>query len=419
MDHPTARHKSRPRLIGPADRRADPSLRGWLRRVRAAGYQPAPARPGPVSFLLDGDKVVADPARVVPALVPADPAAVTLGLVAPTHLDRGSVAAQRAWAAELLDRASEAVAAHPRLQLAVLVSMQWSDQAAADEAVGRLRQLVTGLPVRERIRVIGLSLPGPGKVRALNAAIALCEQAGLPGLGWCDDDVRLEPDCLRMLIGAFLADDCRGAVGATKIPHASRDRTSQLLYRAKAVAAPATSYPHGCCLMVGLDVLAGGIPDRYRCDDGYVCFRLLDPKLPDPLRFLRLVPAARCHYQVAGPAGESRRRIRRLLLNHHVFLTDWPVASARYYLRQVLFPGMWPVAGWEGRRGFRTGLLNAAIKWVYFGWFAAVGAELFGRGLVGRPLRHLAWAGYSTRAPSPPPAVSRPAGKAAGREIDR
>jgi hypothetical protein len=242
---------------------------------------------------------------------------------------------------------------------------------------------------------VGLSLAGPGKVRTLNAAIGLAELGHFAGVGWCDDDVRMEAGALQRMVASFLERGCQGAVGATKIPHPKPYVTSKLLYRAKQVAAPATNYPHGCCILVATSVVIGGIPDRYLSDDGYVCFRLLDPDLDDPQRYLHLVPDARCHYLVAGPAGQTRRRIRRLLLNHHVYLADWPIPVSRYYFRRILFPGMWPVAGWDGQRGFCTALQNAAIKWLYFCWFVAVGAELWLRGLVNRPLRRLTWSTYS------------------------
>jgi hypothetical protein len=290
---------------------------------------------------------------------------------------------------------SEVSRIHPHVHLVLFVGMQWLGPDAAQESVRRLRAIARRVADRSGVGFVGLSLAGPGKVRTLNAAIGLAERGHFAGVGWCDDDVRMEAGALQRMVASFLERGCQGAVGATKIPHPKPYVTSKLLYRAKQVAAPATNYPHGCCILVATSVVIGGIPDRYLSDDGYVCFRLLDPDLDDPQRYLHLVPDARCHYLVAGPAGQTRRRIRRLLLNHHVYLADWPIPVSRYYFHRILFPGMWPVAGWDGQRGFCTALQNAAIKWLYFCWFVAVGAELWLRGLVNRPLRRLTWSTYS------------------------
>lgn len=391
-----------PRLFGPTDHRGEPPPLRWVRRLMAAGYRPESTHVTPVSYVLPGGLRTGSLERAACEITASGP--VRLGMVAPTHVLRCGLDEHEAWVTDLLDRMAEASEAHPDVRLVLFIGMQWPTTELEPESLRRLAALVERAAGCPGIDVVGLSLAGPGKARTLNAAIALCERAGIAGLGWSDDDVRMEPYCLRWIVADFLAGGCHGAVGATKVPHAKRHTTSRLLFRAKAIAAPATNYPHGCCILVATDVVAGGIPDRYQCDDGYVCFRLLDPGLGDPLRHLRLVPPARCHYLVAGPAGESRHRIRRLLLNHHIYLADWPVASARYYLWRMLFPGMWPVSGWDGRRGFRVGVLNAAIKWLYFCWFAAVGAELFLRGLCDRPLRRLAWSTYSTVEVAPAPA---------------
>jgi hypothetical protein len=321
--------------------------------------------------------------------------AVRIGLVAPTHVARAGLADQQRDIQGLLARLVEVRAAHPGVVLVFFVGMQWFGVDQRDEALRRLRALVALADGYDGIHAVGLALQGPGKVGTLNAAIRVAEVLGLTGLGWIDDDVVLEPHCMQRMIRDFLARGCRGAVGATKIPHAREFVTSRLLHRAKAIAAPATNYPHGCCILVALDVIAGGIPDRYVCDDGYVCFRLLAPQDPDPLRDLRLVPDALCHYHVAGPAGQTRRRIRRLLLDHLIYLADWPLPVSRYYFQRVLFHGMWPLAGWDASRGWRIGMAKAGIKWLYFAWFARVAAELYLRGILGRPLRQVQWSGYA------------------------
>lgn len=365
----------------------EPVLLAHVRRRIARGYQPTTTWDTPVEFVPSGG---------VPR---PHPGGGGIGLVVPTQPSRAPLEEQQAMFGELLANVAAARRAHPDVRLVLMIGMQWRTPGEKDEARRRLAALVAADAGPD---TVGLLLQGPLKVRTLNAAIRVAEQLGLEGIGWIDDDVRMAEDCLARLVAAFREGGSRGAVGATKIPYASAHVTSRLLHRAKAIAAPAMNYPHGCCILVATSVVAGGIPDRYVSDDGYVCFRLLDPAAADPLHNLRLVPDARVHYQVAGPAGATRRRIRRLLLNHHVYLADWAYPTSRYYFREILFLGLWPLAPWDFSQGVRTGCQKTAIKWLYFLWFAAIGAELYVRGLCGRPLRAVAWHGYRTAAPPGP-----------------
>ncbi|MET7571736.1 hypothetical protein ABZT04_24975 [Streptomyces sp. NPDC005492] len=386
-------------------RRGEPFLTHHVRATVARGFRPPTSWSVPVRHLLPDD-----PSGPTPPLSDARAAAdalragsPVLALIAPTYVSRGTLGEQSERLDALLERVAELTEERPDAPVVLFVGMQWSTAEEETESVRRLRELLLRARARlPRLPVCGLSLPGPGKPRTLNAAIEVAELLGCAGVGWVDDDVVLDPGCLSWLARDFLAAGCRGAVGATKIPHTKAFATSRLLARAKAIAAPATNYPHGCCILVAADVVSGGLPGRYVSDDGYVCFRLLDPGLPDPMARLRLIPDARCHYHVAGPAGETRRRIRRILLNHLVDLADWPLPVARHYFRHVLFAGMWPLTGFDASGGQRLGAQKALIKWVYFAWFAGVGAELYLRGLTGRPLRAVEWAAYSAVHPLTP-----------------
>ncbi|MFC8660937.1 hypothetical protein [Streptomyces sp. NPDC057199] len=379
-------------------RRGEPFLTHHVRKTMARGFRPPPSWSVAVRYVLpdgpSGEAPLLSHARgAADALRTGSP---VLALIAPTYVSRGTLAEQAERLDALLDRVAELTEDHPDAPAVLFVGMQWASAEEEDESVRRLRALLLRARARlPQVAVCGLSLPGPGKPRTLNAAIEVAELLGCAGVGWVDDDVVLDPGCLSRLVRDFLAAGCRGAVGATKIPHTKEFATSRLLARAKAIAAPATNYPHGCCILVATDVLSGGMPGRYVSDDGYVCFRLLDPALPDALARLRLVPDARCHYYVAGPAGETRRRIRRLLLNHLVDLADWPLPVVRHYFRHILFAGLWPLTGFDGSGGRRLGIQKALIKWLYFAWFARVGTELYLRGLTGRPLHAVEWAPYS------------------------
>ncbi|WP_211275451.1 hypothetical protein [Actinoplanes rectilineatus] len=378
----------------------EPALLRGLRRGISRGYRPSGTWRRPVVYLgADGTATARPPAP--PAAVPGAP---SFAFVLPTHLRRYDEAGHRSWFRDVLAQFAGPVGTGA--QVIVMVGMQWMRPEEEAEAIGRLRSLAAETAGHDAVHFIGLSLPGPGKPATLNAGIAVADEYDLTAVGWVDDDIRLEPGCLAAMIEDFVRGGCRGAVGGTKVPHARKYATSRLLHRLKALTATATNYPHGCCLLVERAVVSGGIPDRYLCDDGYVCFRLLDPEAADPLRHLRLVPDARCHYEVAGPAGQTGRRIRRLLLNHVIYLADWSYPVSRHYFRSILFSGMWPLTDLDRSVGLRHGAAKSAIKWIYFCWFGRTAAELWFRGLFRCPLRQVQWAEYV--APDSPGAAGSP-----------
>ncbi|MEU4526623.1 hypothetical protein AB0F49_00170 [Micromonospora ureilytica] len=365
----------------------EPRIVRHVRRQMSRGFQPLSTWDREARLVPEDAADRAAPLR--------DDEGTRVAFVLPTHLRRASGTADLdAWFEGLLVQLAEARTAYPDVAIAVIVGMQWLSADEEPTAVRRLRELSARAEAHPEVHFLGLSLQGPMKVRTLNAGIRLADEWGLTAVGWLDDDVELEPGCLRNLLGAFLAGGCRGAVGATKLPHTYRYLTSRLLHQAKAITETATNYPHGCCILVARGVVTGGIPDRYVCDDGYVCFRLLAPEADDPLHLLRLVPEARCHYYVAGPAGQTSRRIRRILLNASVYLADWSYPVSRHYFRRILFDGMWPLTNWDARKGHRHAAAKASIKWIYFGWFVRTAGELYLRGLLHRPLRQIDWAEY-------------------------
>jgi hypothetical protein len=234
-----------------------------------------------------------------------------------------------------------------------------------------------------------------GKVKSLNVALELAVARGAAGLLLVDDDVSLEMDCVPRLVRAFRARGARGAVGAEKVGLSRGNLTSALLRWLKAQTRPACNVPHACCMVIDPRALAPGIPPRYVCDDGYISFTLLRPDADDPFQELHIVPGARCRHIIGGPPLQSIRRIRRLLLNHHIYLADFPPEVSAFYLRRVLFPGFWPI-------GAAAGGHPRPLRWTlqagYFAAFVAVGLELALLGMTGRPLREIRWAGFTDRA---------------------
>lgn len=272
------------------------------------------------------------------------------------------------------------------------------DPARRGDAHARLDALRTRLDGSLRldgsVRLAAFCTTTPGKVTALNAAIDVALRARAVGLLQLDDDIRIEDGALDALYTAYRGAGHPLAVGATKIGISRPTWTSRLMRWSKSRTRTAVDYPHACCMLLDPRLVAPGVPTRYVSDDAYICFALLRPELPDPRHLLRLVPQARCVHYVGGAAGQAARRVRGLLLNTHVLLADFPAEVSRYYFRELLFPGFWPL----GSRPRRWRPLSWATQALYFTWFLAVGLELALRGAAGRPLRDIGWRPVPDRA---------------------
>lgn len=366
----------------------------WTRARVALGYEPGAASTASIEFIprrpcdfssepSPSDGTSHDARR--------DIGASAIGVLTPTYVGRASYEDQWQTIAHVLDQIADIQRTFPALRLVYFLGMQWANEAERAEALARLRHAHELTDSYHGIEFVGLCLPGPGKLRTLNAVIAAAEPMHLTGLLWIDDDIRMEPHCLTRLTARFVNKQGRGAVGATKIPRTGTTATSRMLRRAKGVTGSAMNFPHGCCMLVETAVLAGGIPDRYPSDDVYVCFRLLSPRAPNPLERLELVPDARCSYTSGGTFVPTIGKIRRILLNQHVYLADWPVETARCYFQHVLFTGLWPLVRWDGTKGWRVGIAKLMLQWLYFVFFLLAGAELILRGFLRAPLRRIGW----------------------------
>jgi hypothetical protein len=228
-----------------------------------------------------------------------------------------------------------------------------------------------------------------GKIAALNLAIGTLT-AATRYVGWVDDDVRLEPHCLARMLHRLRDLAAPAAVGATKKPHTSPHRTSAALARAKAAMPSAMNYPHGCALMVSVEVVADGIPGRYANDDGWICVQLLEPGSPDPFARLVLVPDASVHYTVAGNLQSSVRRLRRQRLGQVLLVADTDRATRHCYISRSFLQGvnLVPI-----RSGLPIGeaLALGLYSWVHVLTSVLLIVELMVRAVVGRPLRHVTW----------------------------
>lgn len=371
------------------------SGRNALQRLVARGFHPPPDPVPPVSWIVrfpDGGS--APSPRALAGHVRGG-----IAVLVPTFVERGPQAEQHAHLLHLLDQLAEVRQARPQLPISLWLAMQWrgENEAEATRRLEALGEWVAGAG----IPFVGMALRGPGKLRTQNAAVAAARELGLAGWLWVDDDVRMYPGCLEQLVSRFLDKGCRGAVGASKDAVAAGFRRSRFLRAVKDLTLPPRPYPHACCVAVETCVLDGGISERRVTDDGFVLFELLDPTRDDPYADLEVLPTARCRFVVGG---ENMGRLRRSLYSHLTCMADYPWASAVCYFRTMLFYGLWPLAPWDGRRGFARGTLRWTVKAVYLVIFTAAATGLALRGLFRRPLGSVAWGSAEAVEVPPEPA---------------
>ncbi|MFB7598157.1 glycosyltransferase family 2 protein [Streptomyces sp. NPDC056160] len=404
----------------------------WWQRAVARGFDPAPAPDGPVALVRDG---LVLPGHDALTALPTG----GLGVLLPTYVARCGLDEQRTALRHLLDALAEVRASRPGLPLTLWLGMQYGP-GELGEAVRRLRAL-TGTAARAEgagtaaaadgagptasadgagtdasvdgvetgtsvdaacttpagaagalpADVVGFALPGPGKIRTVNAALRLSRPLGHTGWLWTDDDVHLAPGCLARLVARFQERGATGAVGAhlAALPRASA--AARTMDRVSRVTTPPAPCPAAACMLVAAPVLAGGIPARRLADDGHVLFELLDPAAPDPWHDLEVLSEARGSFYRVGRSHDTLRRLRRSLYSHVTCTADYPWPVARLYLTGVLFHGLWPLAPWNGAGGWARGAKRWTVKAVQAAWFCSVAAGLAGRGLLGRPLRHVPW----------------------------
>lgn len=374
----------------PGDARGAREPRIWLQRMLARGFEPEPEPSVPVTCVLptgDGRWPPVPEGQLGP-LLPGLPSG-GIALLCPTYVGRCTAEQHAAHVAHVLSRLEELHHAHPDLPVALWVGMQWSG-AQEGESLRRLAQLGR-LAAAPWVSFVGLSLPGPGKIRTINASVRLSRPLGIQGWVWVDDDIRMEPRCLERLVSRFLERGCRGAVGAAKVPLSRPYPASRGLHALKKHTAPLRNYPHACCMVVQTEVIAGGIPVRRLADDGFVLFELLDPSRDDPYHDLEVVAAARCVHYTGDRGGGTLRRSRRLLYSHLTCMADYSWPAARRYFSDTLFFGLWPLAPWDGRRGATRGALRWLVKAAHFCWFSADALALLWRAAANRPLREVSW----------------------------
>ncbi|MFI9600037.1 glycosyltransferase family 2 protein [Streptomyces sp. NPDC052043] len=334
-----------------------------------------------------------------------------IGVLLPTYVGRCDAQAHQETFHHLLERLAEVRASRPGLHLTVWVAMQYGS-GEYREALRRLRRMTALGAQDETLTVVGVALPGPGKIRTLNTVLRLTAGLGYAGWLWTDDDIEIDPGCLARLVSRFHERGCRGAVGASPVILPRDSVAARTMGRIGTVTAPPNAYPAAACVMVATDVVRAGIPVRRLTDDGFVLFELLDADAPDPLHDLEVVPDATISFYRVSRTHDTLQRLRRSLYSHVTCVADYPWPVARVYLTRVLFYGLWPLAPWDGSRGPVRGVKRWAVKALHFTWFCRVAAELAVRGMARRPLRHVSWGDEGDfRSPTvAEPAAGAPAG---------
>jgi hypothetical protein len=275
----------------------------------------------------------------------------------------------------------------------ILISLQSS--ASPTDIHSRLHQWLALGRIDSSVPIFVVCSNIKSKVNAINFSLDLCVRAGIEALSYVDDDVVLGEDAIRHLCDAYEASAKPCAVGARKIPHPKAHQASKVLNVCKNImSTPSTQYPHGCCIIISVDRFKRGVPARYVCDDGFICFELIDTTAADAQARLVICEKAICHHTVGGKYFETIKRIRRSLLSVVVFCMDYPADTAMYYLQKIHFAGLWPFSPFDMSNGMAAAAKKWALKFVLFLWTAKIFAELVVRGLVGKRLTHIDWAAY-------------------------
>jgi hypothetical protein len=321
-----------------------------------------------------------------------------IAFILPTVLSRCKFAEHLCALQQFITELRRARERLPSVHFAGMICVQ-GGPTDAEETINHIRRLLTGLSLSgENLTLCGVAMGARSKVAALNLGFHIFGRAGANGIGWIDDDVLLSRGSLGAIAETLVQNHSLDAVGARKRGRPREFVASRALHRAKtAMSTLATQYPHGCCIIVRASAFPNGIPNRYICDDGFVCFELLEPTKPKPLGRLYLNDEAQVDHFVGGRAWEIYHRVRRSLLCLAIFIADYPWPKGRWYLKYIQFYGLWPVAPFDKSNGISAGLRKWCLKLVLFIWFAEVVGELLLRGALRRPLREIRWSAYRWR----------------------
>ena len=150
------------------------------------------------------------------------------------------------------------------VEFVLFVTVQWRTKLEdRDNAESLCKELVVIANEMGVSHSVGVCLQADRKIDSINLVISYLRDARIKALGWVDDDVNLETNCLALLVQNYLEQNCSGAVGGRKIGHSRPNRSSRIVTFVKKNTRPAANYPHGCCILVSWDVIKSGIPARY------------------------------------------------------------------------------------------------------------------------------------------------------------
>lgn len=237
------------------------------------------------------------------------------------------------------------------------------------------------------LNVMALLLSKNGKVYTLNKVFDLTRNSKIKGFGWIDDDVTFSENCWQKLVSCFVDRNCKGAVGPSKIGQRKNKSLDKTIFHLKKQIGSAVDYPHGCGILVESELVNNGIPERYICDDGFVCFEIIKKYKNESFKYIKLLKGAFCYYYVGG----SIKRIRRILINHIVYLSDYPIEVSLYFFNNMLFPNLFTKNNRFEVRQKNEKLYCKVIKYIYFFIFIAICLELVVRGKIKRPINKINW----------------------------
>lgn len=322
-----------------------------------------------------------------------DPTNDCILLLLPTYVARSGWEIQEQVIRDFLEQVRALHEAKPLLAIVPTIAMQWMGDEK-HEAETRVDQILALAKQDFGLETLCFTLESCRKLASLNRAISLAVAQNATAMFWMDDDVRLSSQALVALWRDFDRGGQRGAIGAVKIGIPQENWSSRIVAFVKGATKTAITYPHGCAIMVDFDVIKTGFPAWAHCDDGYVCFELLDPDGAEPLGKLRLCEDTTCWFPTgAGGLLDNIKRIRRMQMNQALLMAIYPCHKSKYYFKEIMFWGLMPRYSATHTAQPKLSVASLFLKAFHLYVFCTVVLELIIRGILRKPVSEVQWGG--------------------------
>lgn len=313
----------------------------------------------------------------------------------PSYVSRGDYKYIQHVAEQLIVQASQIKEKYLDLTLAIGFGIQYKDDQEEFEAIERFQKL--DKLVKDDFNFYNFIQYGSGKTHSLNEAIYYAYRNDFDGILQIDDDVSFEDYSFTNIITEYYKREKSAVCGAKKKFVFEEGKASKLFKFSKKQVKSPIDYPHACCMLFNPKDFPKGIPLRYISDDGYVCFKKINTQLENPVKNLVIVEDCVCLTTSGGQTKEVTARIRRIMLSHILLLADFPASTSKYFLKNILFSGFWPISPLNFKRNILGFFIRYIFQFIYLIWLLTTAFELIARGLLKIPIKEIKWSGIDLK----------------------